>query len=109
GVTVRVRLDPAPGLDELGTLTIYRIAQEALTNIARHANATAAWIDLARVGDRVRLRVSDDGTGPPKAPTRGSGLLGIDERVRDCGGSWALDERPGGGTLLAATVPAATP
>jgi signal transduction histidine kinase len=109
GVTVLVRLDPAPGLDELGTLTIYRIAQEALTNIARHANATAAWIDVARAGDRVHLRVSDDGTGPPKAPTRGSGLLGIEERVRACGGSWALDERPGGGTLLAAIVPAARP
>ncbi|GAA5186772.1 hypothetical protein GCM10023322_33750 [Rugosimonospora acidiphila] len=109
GVTVRVRLDPVPGLDELGTLTIYRIAQEALTNIARHANATAAWVDVARVGDRVRLSVSDDGTGPPKAPTRGSGLLGIEERVRACGGSWDLDERPGGGTLLAAIVPAAKP
>jgi signal transduction histidine kinase len=109
GVTVRVRVDPAPGLDELGTLTIYRIAQEALTNIARHANATAACVDVARVGDRVRLSVSDDGTGPPKAPTRGSGLLGIEERVRACGGSWALDERPGGGTLLAAVVPVAGP
>jgi signal transduction histidine kinase len=109
GVTVQVRLDPAPGLDELGTLTVYRIAQEALTNIACHANATAAWIDVTRTGDRVHLSVSDDGTGPPKAPTRGSGLLGIEERVRACGGSWALAERPGGGTLLAAIVPAARP
>ncbi|GIH12067.1 sensor histidine kinase [Rugosimonospora africana] len=106
GLTVRVTLDSAPGLDEIGTLTVYRIAQEALTNIARHAKATAAWVDLVRVGDRVLLRVSDDGIGPPRAPGRGSGLLGIQERVRACGGSWNLSERPGGGTILEANLPA---
>lgn len=109
GLTVRVDLDPAPGLDEIGTLTAYRIAQEGLTNIARHARATAAWVELVRVGDRVRLRVSDDGIGPPRVPTRGSGLLGIQERVRACGGSWSLSERPGGGTVLEAILPAGAP
>jgi signal transduction histidine kinase len=105
GLTVQVCLDPAPGLDELGTLTAYRIAQEGLTNIARHAGATAAWVELVRVGDRVRLRVSDDGIGPPGTPSRGSGLLGIQERVGACGGSWALSERAGGGTVLEASLP----
>jgi signal transduction histidine kinase len=92
----------------MGTLTAYRIAQEGLTNIARHAHATAAWVELVRIGDRVRLRVSDDGVGPSRAPTRGSGLLGIRERVRACGGSWSLSERPGGGTVLEAILPAGT-
>jgi signal transduction histidine kinase len=109
GVTVRVRLDPEPGLDELGVLAAYRIAQEAITNIARHADATAAWVELDRVGDRARLRISDDGVGPPRAPTRGSGLLGIDERVRAHGGSWRLGRRPGGGTVLQAELPVARP
>ncbi|MGW3808318.1 sensor histidine kinase [Micromonospora sp. NPDC005113] len=109
GVTVQVRLDAEPGLDEIGVLTAYRIAQEALTNIARHAKATAAWVELVRIGDHVRLRVSDDGIGPPHAPTRGSGLLGIEERVRARGGSWELSQRSGGGTLMQANLPVATP
>ncbi|MEU4556454.1 signal transduction histidine kinase [Micromonospora violae] len=109
GVTVRVHLDPEPGLDEVGVLTAYRITQEALTNIARHAKATAAWVELVRVGDHVRLRVSDDGIGPPRAPTSGSGLLGISERVAARGGSWQLSQRPGGGTVVQADLPAATP
>ncbi|MFG1651537.1 sensor histidine kinase [Micromonospora sp. NPDC049275] len=109
GVTVRVHLDPQPGLDEVGVLAAYRIAQEALTNIARHARATAAWVELVRVGDRARLRVSDDGVGPPHEPTRGSGLLGIEERVRALGGSWELSRRSGGGTMVQANLPVAKP
>ncbi|WP_144056896.1 sensor histidine kinase [Micromonospora lupini] len=109
GVTVQVLLDPEPGLDEIGVLTAYRIAQEALTNIARHAKATAAWVELVRVGDRARLRVSDDGVGPPHEPTRGSGLLGIEERVRALGGSWELSQRSGGGTMVQANLPVANP
>jgi signal transduction histidine kinase len=109
GVRVHVQLDPEPGLDETGTLAVYRIAQEALTNVARHAQATAAWVELVRIGDRARLRVGDDGVGPPPAPARGSGLLGIEERVRARGGSWQLSRRPGGGTLLEASMPVAKP
>jgi signal transduction histidine kinase len=109
GVSVRVTVDPAPGLDEIGTLVAYRVAQEALTNVARHAKATTAWIELGRVGDLVRLRVSDDGIGVARAPARGSGLLGIEERVRACGGTWTLGHRPGGGTVLSADLPVAEP
>ncbi|MEV4617632.1 sensor histidine kinase [Asanoa sp. NPDC049573] len=109
GVTVRVHLDPDPGLDEVSVLTAYRIAQEAITNIARHAKATTAWVELVRVGDRARLRVSDDGIGPARPPGRGSGLIGIGERVRACGGGWQIGERAGGGTVLQADLPVATP
>ncbi|MET7949285.1 sensor histidine kinase [Micromonospora sp. NPDC005324] len=107
GVTVRVELDPEPGLDEIGVLTAYRIAQEALTNISRHAKATAVWVELVRIGDYARLRVSDDGIGMPRAPTSGSGLLGIGERVLAHGGSWELSQRPGGGTMVQANLPVA--
>jgi signal transduction histidine kinase len=109
GVTVHVHLDAEPGLDEAGALAAYRIAQEALTNIARHAGATAAWVELVRVGACARLRVSDDGVGPSGAPARGAGLLGIAERVGALGGRWQLDRRPGGGTLLEVSLPVAEP
>jgi signal transduction histidine kinase len=108
GVTVSVHLDPDLGLDELGVLTAYRIAQEAITNIARHAKATTAWVELVRVGGYVHLRVSDDGIGPAHPPGRRSGLIGIGERVRACGGGWEFGERAGGGTVLQADLPVAT-
>lgn len=107
GVQVQVSVDPEHGLDELGVLATYRIVQEALTNIARHARASAAWVDVRRLGDRVRIRVSDDGVGPPATVDRGSGLLGIHERVAARGGTWELDVRPGGGTMLDAILPVA--
>jgi len=109
GVTVHVHLDAETGLDEAGALVAYRIAQEALTNVARHAKATAARVELVRLGANARLRVSDDGIGPPEAPARGSGLLGIAERVGALGGSWHLTRRPGGGTLLEVSLPMAKP
>jgi signal transduction histidine kinase len=109
GMTVRVHLDADPGLDELGTLTAYRIAQEAITNIARHAHASTAWIELVRADDHARLRVSDDGVGPTRSLRQGAGLIGIGERVRGCGGRWEFGERTGGGTVLQVDLPAATP
>ncbi|WP_231931224.1 sensor histidine kinase [Micromonospora coriariae] len=109
GVAVHVRLDAEPGLDEVSVLAAYRIAQEAITNIARHAHATTAWVELVRVGGHARLRVSDNGIGPPQAVTRGSGLLGIEERARALGGSSLLNRRPGGGTVLEAILPVAKP
>jgi signal transduction histidine kinase len=108
GVEVAVRVDDDPGLDEVQALTVYRIAQEALTNIVKHARAAHAWVEVRRDGDRVRLRVSDDGVGPPGADhVGGSGLIGIGERVLSLGGSWDLSERPGGGTMLDVRVPVA--
>lgn len=106
GVTVDVRTDAEPGLDEVDVLTVYRIAQEALTNVMRHASATHTWVELTRTADRVRLRVSDDGVGPAgRSHTRGSGLIGIDERVAARSGSWDLSERPGGGSILDVSFP----
>jgi signal transduction histidine kinase len=84
-------------------------ALQAIADIARHANATAAWVELVRIDGLARLRVSDDGIGPPRAATRGSGLLGIEERVNALGGRWHLHPRPGGGTLLEVVLPVARP
>jgi signal transduction histidine kinase len=105
GVEVEVRLDPEPGLDEAEVLTVYRIAQEALTNVTRHAQADHTWVELTRTDDRVRLRVSDDGLGPQSASGRGSGLIGIEERVAARKGTWDLSARPGGGSILDVSFP----
>src|SRR5262249_29901316 len=67
---------------------LYRVAQEALTNVARHAHAKRVRIALAALGEELRLEVEDDGVGlPPSASTTsGTGLVGIRERVRALGG-----------------------
>lgn len=78
----------------------YRIAQEALTNTARHAGAVHAWLVLRRDGDALRLTVSDDGTGRAERLVPGAGLLGVYERARLLGGEVTLAQRPGSGPGL---------
>jgi signal transduction histidine kinase len=104
-VTVDVQIEAELVLDAVELLTVYRIAQEALTNVTRHAHATQVWVELRRTADRVRLRVSDDGVGPARTSQRGSGLVGIEERVAARNGTWELRERPGGGTILEVRLP----
>ena len=86
-------------------LTVYRITQEGLTNVTRHAGARHAWVELTRRDAVVHLRVSDDGVGPPLERDRGSGLVGVEERVAARGGRLELARRPGGGTILDVTLP----
>ena len=105
GVEVDVRIQDELTLDEVDVLTVYRVAQEALTNVARHARARHAWVELTRGDDSLRLRVSDDGVGPPTERARGSGLLGIEERVTARGGTVELVGRPGGGAILDVHLP----
>lgn len=105
GVSVGVRIPNDLELDELQVLTVYRVVQEALTNVARHAQATAASVEVVPVGALLRVRVSDDGVGVPATPTRGSGLVGIEERVAAHGGSVELVERLGGGTVVDVVLP----
>lgn len=79
-----VRRQVAPGLPPLSTdaeLVVYRVAQEALTNAARHSGATTVVLSLTRVGDRVVLEVTDDGRGFD-THTEGAGLRGMRERAR---------------------------
>lgn len=106
GIDVDVRIGDDLVLDEAEVLTVYRITQEALTNVARHARARHVWVDLVRQGASVRLRVADDGVGLPAERGRGSGLVGIEERVAARGGTLELTDRPGGGTLLTVLMPA---
>ena len=100
---------PDRGLTADGLLVIYRIVQEALTNVARHAGTDRARVEV-RVVDRViEVDVSDEGRGfrpHPVAPDgRGLGLLGMQERAAMVGGSLEVDSRPGAGTRVKLRVP----
>jgi len=89
-------------------VVLYRIAQEALTNVARHAQAHRVLVSLARDGQLVRLSVEDDGVGFDAASRRTSGALGVfgmQERLSLVGGSLRIDSRPGEGTRIVAEVP----
>lgn len=104
---------PARALSAAAEHTLYRATQEALTNIRKHAQATATAIALDfREPDRVRLTVSDNGRGPRSplkpcgAPDVGFGLRGLRERVEILGGRLEAGARPGGGFELAVEVPA---
>ena len=99
--------DDLDTLDFRIALCLYRVTQEALTNIVRHARATAASVELARTDAVIDLRVVDDGIGfvaTERTPT-GLGLRSIDERVRLVGGTVCVQSQPGRGTHLVVQIP----
>ncbi|MGV9380376.1 sensor histidine kinase [Nonomuraea sp. NPDC003707] len=107
GLNVRLTVEgPArtlpPGLD----LCAYRIVQESLTNVLKHAGAGRADINLTYAPDKLTLRVTDDGAGPAPGPGRGGhGLIGMTERVRLYQGTIIAGGRPQGGYEVLATFP----
>lgn len=104
---VDVRLDGGR-LPEAIELALFRIVQEALTNVARHSRAANAGIILERRGTEVVLVVEDDGVGmvaDDEAPPSGLGLLGMRERAHALDGSLAIETSPAGGTAVFVRVP----
>jgi two-component system sensor histidine kinase UhpB len=94
-----------PALSAEQELVIYRVAQEATTNIARHAEARTAALSLTRVGDAVVLEVSDDGKGRgPLSP--GTGLIGMQERALLIGATLTVGARPSHGVTVRLEVAA---
>ncbi len=92
-------------------VTLLRTAQEALANVAKHAQAGRARITLSYMGDEVALDVHDDGVGfdvgrPADATGAGFGLHGMRQRVARVAGSLAIESEPGRGTAISARVPA---
>ena len=94
-------------LDPERALAIYRVVQEALTNIAKYAKATEVLVQLQREGDRARLRVRDDGCGfhATQVGAGSHGLAGMRFRVRSCGGELNVRSAPGAGTTIEALLP----
>lgn len=91
----------------------YRIVQEAVNNVGRHAAATACHVRLERQHDALRVSVEDDGTGflpvDVDAPRTGLGLVGLRERVTDLGGLFEVTSAIGHGTRVSAALPLSAP
>jgi PAS domain S-box-containing protein len=109
GIAVRVSgPESPPDLDAECATAVFRILQEALTNVARHAGADHVRVALKALRTRIVLEVADDGRGvlPAEAAGPGSlGILGMSERARAVGGSMTLEGRPGRGTTLRLSIP----
>jgi signal transduction histidine kinase len=90
---------------------IYRIVQEALTNVARHSGALSCSVTVRRTADRVNLVIEDTGRGLPgaadgmTAARRGLGMIGMRERAQALAGRFAIENRPEGGTRISVTLP----
>ena len=85
----------------------YFVVNEALTNVARHAHSTRAWVSIARAGDRLVIEVRDDGVGGADA-SRGTGLQGLRDRVAALGGTMHVISPDGGPTTLSVELPCAS-
>jgi PAS domain S-box-containing protein len=88
-------------------LCLYRATQQALRNVAMHADASRVWVSLVRVGARIELTISDNGRGfdTSSGRTGGLGLLSIEERVHLVNGQFSITSRSGGGSRLHIAVP----
>ena len=99
--------DNLPALSDAKATGLFRILQEALTNVMRHARAHTVQIELKHENDWLRMTVIDDGAGFSPAQSRPTsfGLVGVRERVLMLGGSVTLESEPGEGTSLSVAIP----
>lgn len=97
-------------LDENQSVTLFRIVQEALSNVSKHAQASRVDIRLFRRDNSLLLEIRDNGTGfDTDLRRRSFGVLGIKERAMMVGGTAVISSAPGEGTVVAVTIPAARP
>ncbi|HXF84193.1 MAG TPA: response regulator [Anaerolineales bacterium] len=95
-----------PVLSDLYNITLYRVLQEALTNIIKHSRAKQAWVELSAEGNRICLTIQDDGEGiKADATEKGIGLAGMRERLTVAGGKLTITSNPNQGTILTAELP----
>lgn len=113
GTFCGVHMDPLPELKDAMRTDLFRIVQEGLTNIQRHAQANLAYVRLYTTESGLQLEIGDDGRGMPShdAPTEvgvmGIGMIGMRERVRNHGGQIQIQSTPGSGTAIEVTIPLA--
>jgi len=114
GIPVDLEVAGQPHLPPDAAVAVFRIVQEGLTNVAKHAEAHRVWVRLHAGGDELQITVEDDGRGfdvqrvleDEGRPSLG--LFGIQERVQLLRGTWEARSEPGAGTSLCITVPMAT-
>ena len=104
GIPVTFDLRTDARLPERVEVTAYYVVSEALTNAAKHSNASVVEVTVDTIDGEFRLSVSDDGVGGTDL-TRGSGLVGLKDRVEAIGGTLTVQSRPGQGTRLDVEVP----
>jgi signal transduction histidine kinase len=105
GLQVRVEVpNDLPSLPAAVEVAAYRIAEEALANVVRHAQARTCVVRLS-IADALRLEICDDGVGLPAARHMGVGLLSLRERAVELGGSCVVEAVPAGGTRVCALLP----
>lgn len=110
GVQVHTDLEPV-ALPGNAQLVVYRLVQEAITNITKHAQAKQVWITLSAEDGQAHVSVRDDGVGfdASQLPRSAFGLMGMRYRVAAEGGSFKLDSSPGGGACIEAFLPETVP
>ena len=113
GIEVAFAPSPIEPVDPDVEQALFRIAQEAVTNVVRHAGAARADVRLTRADGAVTLEVEDDGSGfdpdGRAVSARRLGLVSMRERATELGGRFEIESQPGSGTLVRATVPAVGP
>ncbi len=107
GIPLTIDLSAAQVVPELAEEALYRIAQEALANVARHSQATHLELRYQDARDQVTLTIQDDGIGfdPALPDEEGLGLQTMRQRIEGCGGSLAVASLPGQGTTIVARLP----
>ena len=111
---VRASMTAFAGVEELSRdrrTTLYRVAQEALTNVSRHASASQVQVDIRKRSNAIDMQIKDDGQSfdVERALRAGKktslGLIGMKERVEMVGGSFSIESSPGNGTTIKARIP----
>jgi PAS domain S-box-containing protein len=112
GLDIQFKHDVIPKQPDISEITLYRFLQESLTNIVRHADAKQVKIDLRQAGDKIALKIQDDGQGfkvesdlVEGTNRRGMGLVGMRERLELAGGRLEIESAPGKGTTLTGFLP----
>jgi signal transduction histidine kinase len=108
GLKLHYEKSGPPGeLDGTAAVQVYRVLQEALNNVKRHAGVSEAWVRLKFQADSISLEVEDHGKGfSPDSGHQGIGLVGMRERAELVGGTLQVAKREGGGTIVRLVVPA---
>ena len=111
GLQFSTDIEPLDGLlSKEAEINLFRILQESVNNIVKHATATKAYLEIWREGDALRVTVRDNGRGYDVATTsqRGLGLTSMSERVQLLGGTRKVTTASGAGTMIELTIPLTT-